>query len=186
MDTHTSLLVRLRQPSLDQAWPRFVELYTPLLYQWARRGCCQEADAADLVQEALLHLIRKLPEFVYDRHKSFSSWLCLVVHNCWRNLRRRNELPRQANGQDLAELGEADAADPFWEAEYRQGLLKRALELMQTEFQPTTWKACWQCVVDGQSAAEVAQALGISPGAVYMAKSRVLSRLRQELDGLMD
>jgi RNA polymerase sigma-70 factor (ECF subfamily) len=72
------------------------------------------------------------------------------------------------------------------ETEYRHWLVGRALELMRAEFQPTTWKACWECVVNSRPAADVAAELGISVGAVYMAKSRVLSRLRQELTGLLD
>jgi RNA polymerase sigma-70 factor (ECF subfamily) len=186
VDTPASLLERLRQPAQEHAWARFVELYTPLLYYWARRTGCAESAAADLVQEVLTLLVRKLPEFSYDRHKSFRAWLRAVAHNCWRNLRRRAELPRAANAPDLDDLASPDAADPFWEAEYRQRLASRALALMRAEFRPTTWKACWECVVAGRPAAEVAAELGLSVGAVYMAKSRVLSRLRQELQGLLD
>jgi RNA polymerase sigma-70 factor (ECF subfamily) len=186
MDTPASLLERLRQPAQEKAWERFVELYTPVLHSWARRSGCREADAADLVQEVLTLLVRKLPEFTYDRHKSFRAWLHAVAHNCWHNLRRRAELPRAAGTPPLDELTAPYTADPFWETEYRQRLVGRALALMQAEFKPTTWKACWECVVGGRPAAEVARELGISLGAVYMAKSRVLARLRQELDGLMD
>jgi RNA polymerase sigma-70 factor (ECF subfamily) len=186
MDTSASLLERLRQPGQEQAWTRFVQLYTPLLYHWACRLGLNEADAADLVQDVLTLLVRKLPEFTYDHHKSFRAWLRTVTLNCWRNRRRRAELPRAANPPDLDSLSaDADAADAFADKEYRQWLVGRALELMQAEFQPTTWKACWECVVAGRPAAEVAAELGISVGAVYMAKSRVLSRLRQELADLL-
>ncbi len=79
--------------------------------------------------------------------------------------------------------GDAEGA---WEAEYRELLVARALELMQDEFQPATWKACWEVVVAGRPAAEVAAELGLTIGAVYAAKSRVLRRLRRELDGLLE
>jgi RNA polymerase sigma-70 factor (ECF subfamily) len=184
METPVSLLERLRQPASDHAWERFVELYAPLLYYWARRTGCQKPDAEDLVQEVLLLLMCKMPEFRYDQQQSFRAWLRTVSHNCWRNLRRRAELPRAAGTPDLDELPATDEADAFWEEEYRQRLVGRALELMQAEFQPATWRACWECVVNGKPAAEVGRTLGISIGAVYMAKSRVLSRLRQELAGL--
>lgn len=72
------------------------------------------------------------------------------------------------------------------EAEYRCHLVHRALELMQAEFQTVTWKACWECVVRDRTAAEVAAELGITVNAVYLAKSRVLRRLREELQGLLD
>ena len=76
--------------------------------------------------------------------------------------------------------------DPFDEVEYRQQLVRRALQIMQAEFETTTWKACWEFVVSGRPAAEVAAELGVSVDVVYGAKSRVLRRLRQELDGLLD
>lgn len=186
MKTPASLLERLRQPDQEQAWERFVELYTPLLYYWARRTGCRESEAADLVQEVLTLLVRKLPEFTYDCKKPFRGWLRIVAQNCWRNLHRRAAITLVANAPELSELAAPDDNDPFWEVEYREQLVGRALELMRADFQPTTWQACWRLVVEGQSAAEVARDLEISVGAAYMAKSRVLSRLRQELDGLVD
>jgi RNA polymerase sigma-70 factor (ECF subfamily) len=86
----------------------------------------------------------------------------------------------------LAELAVPDDAAEFSEAEYRRHLAQRALELMKVEFPPAMWPACWEHVVHGRPAAEVAAELGIAVGTVYVAKSRVLARLRQELDGLLD
>jgi RNA polymerase sigma-70 factor (ECF subfamily) len=186
MDTSASLLERLRQPAEDRAWARFVELYTPLLYHWARRSGCADSDAADLVQEVFALLVRKLPEFHYDRSKSFRAWLHTLAQNCWRNLRRRAGLPRAAGAPDLDELPAPAPTDPLGEVEYRQRLVGRALALMQADFEPTTWKACWECVVAGRPAGEVARELGVRVGTVYAAKSRVLSRLRLELTGLLD
>jgi RNA polymerase sigma-70 factor (ECF subfamily) len=185
METPASLLQQLRQPQPQQAWTRFVQLYTPLLYHWARRLGLQEPDADDLVQDVLVLLVRKLPEFTYDCNKSFRSWLRTVTLNCWRNRCRRLELPRSADPADLDGLSNSAAEDVLSETEYRQWLVGRALDLMQTEFQPTTWKACWECVVSGRAAADVAAELGMSVGAVYVARSRVLSRLRQELADLL-
>lgn len=184
METPASLLQRLREPQSQQAWTRFVQLYTPLLYHWARRLDLHEPDAADLVQDVLVLLVRKLPEFTYDHNKSFRAWLRTVMRNCWRNHCRRIELPREAHPPNLDDVA-ASAEDVLSETEYRQWIVGRALELMQAEFQATTWKACWECVVGGRAAAEVAAELGMSVGAVYVAKSRVLSRLRQELMDLL-
>lgn len=183
--TPASLLDRLRLPDQQSAWARFVQLYAPLLFHWARRLGLRDDDAADLVQDILTLLVRKLPEFRYDPRKSFRAWLRTITLNCWRNRGRRVELPHEAHPPALDGLAGRDEADLLSETEYRQWLVGRALELMQKEFQPTTWKACWECVVSGRPAAEVARELGISVGAVYMAKSRVLSRLRQELTDLL-
>jgi RNA polymerase sigma-70 factor (ECF subfamily) len=186
MDTPASLLERLRQPDPEQAWTRFVELYTPLLYFWARRLGLHDADAADLVQDVLTLLVRKLPEFTYEPGRSFRAWLHTVTLNSWRNHCRRAQLPRAGSAVELDGLAGPDTVALVGEAEYRRWLVGRALDLMRTEFQPNTWKACWECVVGGRPAAEVAAELGVGVGAVYMAKSRVLSRLRQELAGLLD
>jgi RNA polymerase sigma-70 factor (ECF subfamily) len=185
--TPVSLLKRLRRPAEPKAWERFVELYTPLIYSWARRLGLQPADAADLVQEVFTVLVQKLPEFEYDRHGSFRAWLKTVTLNKWReNQRRRAARPLPMNDGALSELAAPDPADACWETEYRQHLVRRALQVMQADFHTATWKACWEHVVAGRPAVEVAAELGISTDAVYAATSRVLRRLRQELEGLLD
>jgi len=186
MDTPASLLERLRQPADPEAWSRFVELYTPLLFGWSRRAGLREEDAADLVQDVFALLVRKLPEFTYDQYKTFRGWLRTVTLNKWRENHRRGALEPQANGANFAALAAPDRAEALWEAEHRRYLVQRALEVMQTDFQPATWKACWEYVVCGRSAAEVAAELGLTVGAVHAARFRVLARLRHELQGLLD
>jgi RNA polymerase sigma-70 factor, ECF subfamily len=187
MDTPASLLERLRLPAEPAAWARLVELYTPLLYSWSRRLGLQAQDAADLVQEVFTVLVVKLPEFRYDPQKSFRAWLRTVLLNKWRNRQRRHAgAPLEAAGVPLPDRAGADAPDAFGDAEYRQRLVGRALHLMRAEFQPATWKACWEFVAEGRPAAEVARELGVTVNAVYLAKSRVLRRLREELEGLLD
>jgi RNA polymerase sigma-70 factor (ECF subfamily) len=184
--TPVSLLERLRQPDPGRAWDRFVELYTPLLLYWARKRGLQPQDAADLVQDVFTVLVQKLPEFTYDRRRSFRNWLRTVLVNKWRDRQRRQTLPVTAGADALAEVAGPDDLEAFWEGEHRRHLLRRALELMQAEFTPATWKACWEFAAEGRPAAEVAAELGVSENAVYIAKSRVFRRLRQELDGLLD
>jgi RNA polymerase sigma-70 factor (ECF subfamily) len=185
--TSLSLLERLKQPVSAAAWNRFVDLYTPLLYDWSRQLGLQATDAADLVQEVFLVLLQKLPTFTYDTQGSFRGWLHTVLVNKWRQLqRRRTAAPVDPGSPILAALASPDDGDAFWQAEYQQYLVGRMLELIQAEFQPATWKAFWECVVAGRSAAEVAQELGMTVNAVYLAKSRVLRHLRRELAGLMD
>jgi RNA polymerase sigma-70 factor (ECF subfamily) len=185
--TPPSLLEKLHNPADHQAWQEFVDLYTPLLYHWARRAGLQDQDAADLLQDVFTTLYQKLPEFQYDQHKSFRKWLRSVTLNQWRdNCKRRGRQPLGSNPDALNDVPASDGLDAAAEREYRQHLVGRALRLMQAEFQPTTWKACWEFVVRDRPAAEVARELGISENAVYIAKCRVVSRLRQELEGLMD
>jgi RNA polymerase sigma-70 factor (ECF subfamily) len=185
--TSPSLLERLRQPGQPEAWNRFVELYTPLLLYWARRLGLQPHDAADLVQDVFTALVQKLPDFAYDPRKTFRGWLRKVVHNKWHDRQRRRNLPVASPAEGhLSDVVGPDGLDAFWDGEHRQHLVRRALELMQAEFEPKTWKACWEFVVAEKSAAEVAGELGMTVHAVHVAKWRVLRRLRQELAGLLD
>jgi RNA polymerase sigma-70 factor (ECF subfamily) len=179
LTTSPSLLERLRQPEDRDSWERFIQLYTPLLYSWA----CQLGvrDAEDAVQDVFVILVQEMPRFQYDSGKSFRALLKTILMNLLRKRFRRpalGALPADVPGP------EPDAAEVFESTEYRQRLVARALELMQTDFQESTWKSFWECEVCGRPAAEVAQDLGLTIAAVYMNKSRVLARLRQELAGL--
>lgn len=181
--TPISLLERLKRPVDQSAWSRFVDLYSPLIYSWGRQVGLQDTDAADLVQDVFSVLVRKMPEFAYDEHGSFRGWLKAVTLNKWRENGRRAS---GRVGQPLPEAVATQESEAFWEVEYRQHLIGQALRVMQTDFEPKTWRACWALVVEGRPAAQVAEELGISVGTVYAAKCRVLARLRQELVGLLN
>jgi RNA polymerase sigma-70 factor, ECF subfamily len=184
--TPISLLERLRQLPDEAAWERFVQLYSPLLCAWASRLGLSGQEADDLVQDVFTLLVRKLPEFRYDPRKSFRAWLWTVTVNKCRERRRRPAVAlAPATDRDLAEVAGTDERAEIDEAEYRDYLVRRALELMRAEFQPGTWKAFWECTAQGRPAAEVARELGLTENAVYLAKGRVLRRLRKELDGLL-
>jgi RNA polymerase sigma-70 factor (ECF subfamily) len=186
-ETSVSLLERLRQPANPRDWDRLVELYTPLLLTWARRAGLQDADAADLTQEVFAHLHRKLPGFEYDPSRSFRSWLRTVTLNLWRARQRKSSARMETAALDnVPEPELADPAADYWEADFNRHLARRALEIMKEEFQPSTWMAFWKVVVDGNKPEDVAKELGISPGAVYAARHRVKTRLKEELAGLMD
>jgi RNA polymerase sigma-70 factor, ECF subfamily len=184
--TPASLLDHVRNPADQAAWKRFVQIYTPLLYHWAHRIRLQDQDAADLVQDVFTVLVQKLPEFQYDRQRSFRAWLKTVLLNKWReHQRRRAPVALEGNGNSVAAPPDAEP-DGLSEAEYRQQLVQRTLKLIRPEFQPATWQAFWQSFIAGRPAPEVARDLGITVNAVYIAKCRVLRRLRRELDGLLD
>jgi RNA polymerase sigma-70 factor (ECF subfamily) len=182
--TSISLLGRLRQREDHEAWQRFVHLYSPLLYYWVRGVKLPPADAADLVQEVLLVVVEKMPEFDYDPSRSFRGWLRTVTLNKWRERCRRFATAPPAEDAELNALADSSGTNVFAEQEYRQWLVRQALQIMQSEFEPATWKACWEVVVEDRPAAEVAAELQVSLDVVYGAKSRVLRRLREELDGL--
>jgi RNA polymerase sigma-70 factor (ECF subfamily) len=185
--TPATLLQRLRQPGDADAWRQFVHLYTPLFYQWTRRLGLQSADAADLVQEVFLKLCRALPHFQYDRRRSFRAWLFTVLRNQWQEwCRRPVPVPTGDVEETQDERAQDNGAGAIEEEEYRAHLRGRALRLIQSEFSSSTWQAFWATVVDGRPAVEVAAEVGLTPNAVYLARGRVLRRLREALDGLLD
>jgi RNA polymerase sigma-70 factor (ECF subfamily) len=146
-----------------------------------------EADAAgDLVQDVFAILVEKLPQFTYNPQRSFRAWLKTVTLNRWREQARRRRTVRLPAGADELADSAADAPTFLEEAEYRDQLVRRVMALIENDFETTTWLACWQYVALDRKPADVAEALGISVNAVYLAKSRVLRRLREELDGLVD
>lgn len=184
--TNLSLIDRLRRPGEEEAWRHFVALYTPLLWHWARRLGVPEQDIPDFLQDVLLLLVRKMSAFTYNPAGRFRGWLWTVLVNKFRERRRAVCPPAQAESSLLAALAESDPIPAFDEAEYRRHLACRALELMRTEFQPTTWQACWETVVEGRPTEAVARELGLTAGAVRVARFRVLARLRAALEGLLD
>jgi RNA polymerase sigma-70 factor (ECF subfamily) len=137
------------------------------------------------VQDLLADLLVKLPAFQYDPGRSFRSWLGTLLHHKWIDHQRKKDQLPPASADGLSDVVGPTQPDPL-QAQDRQFLARRALELMRAEFEATTWKACWAVVVEDRPAAEVAANLGISPNAVYIARSRVLRRLRRELEGLLD
>src|SRR4051812_18936487 len=132
LSTSASLLERLRQPGEQEAWDRFVRLYTPLLCQWGRQLGLRDADIADLVQDVFLKLFRKLPDFVYEPDKSFRGWLRTVLNNHLHNLQVRRPPPRVE--VTLDHLAAPPQVDLLEEEDYRGMVVSRALRLMKGEF----------------------------------------------------
>ena len=170
----------------EAAWGWFVDLYAPLLFAWARRCAETEHDAADLVQEVFVTLLQTLPTLEHQRAGSFRRWLRTLLVNKLRDRIRRQERHKKALQERSPAVESPDIAEVFSEAEYQQEVARQALRLMQAEFAPATWKACWETVVRGRPVGEVACELAITENAVYIARCRVLRRLRQELSGLIE
>lgn len=183
--TSVSLLERLRNLTDRCSWERFVKLYAPLLYHWSINAGVDGREVEDLVQEVLAIVVKELPGFRYDASRSFRGWLRTVLKNKWRELRRRpNRVTYTADSHD--EVVEPDWITSLVEEEYRNRLIERALQVMKEDFDQMTWQACWEYVAMDRPANEVANELGISVNSVYLAKSRVLRRLRSELTGLLE
>jgi RNA polymerase sigma-70 factor (ECF subfamily) len=184
--TSLSLLDRLRQSPQPDSWDRFVRLYAPLLLAWARQQHLQDADAEDVVQRVFLKLLRLLPAYQRAEGQGFRGWLFTLCRNECRDFHTRRATRTLPTSEGLSETPDRPTPDDSDEGEYRRRLVRRALELVRSDFSPSTWEAFTQFVLQGRPAAEVAASLGISTNAVYLARNRVLTRLRQELAGFLD
>jgi RNA polymerase sigma factor (sigma-70 family) len=186
--TRPSLLVRLRDARDEQAWAQFVEVYAPLVYSFACRHGLQDADAADLTQDVLRSVVTAAGRFEYDAQRgSFRGWLFTVVKNKLRDFldRRRHEWTGSGDTSMLDLLANQPAPEEdeaaVWEQEHERRLFLWAAEQVRGSFQDSTWQAFWLTAVEGQRGKDVAKQLGLSVAAVYLARRRVLTRLREQL-----
>jgi RNA polymerase sigma factor (sigma-70 family) len=191
--TRYSLIVKLRDPADVGAWGEFVAIYQPLVYRLARRKGLQDADAHDLCQEVFRTVSRAIERYDLDPARgSFRGWLSRITRNLLINvLTRRPYRLRGSGSTSVQELLEAQPADDpsataVFEAEYRRQVFRWTAEQVQVEFAPSTWRAFWLTAVEGRAPADAAGELGLSVGAVYVARSRVLARLRARILELGD
>ena len=192
MQTRVSLLARIRNLNDGLAWSEFVRLYAPLVHSYGMKNGLQDADAADLAQETLRLVMRAAPEFIYDPAKgTFRGWLFTIARNEIRKFanRRRRTLvgTGDSNVRELLETQPSpDVDEDEWNREYQMNLFRLAAETVQGEFRETTWQAFWRTIIQNQNIETVAQDLGLSLGAVYIARSRITARIRQAISAIRE
>ncbi|MBN2472967.1 MAG: sigma-70 family RNA polymerase sigma factor [Pirellulales bacterium] len=186
-ETRRSLLLRIRDPGDDEAWTEFLEIYQPLIYRFARRKGFQHADAEELTQEALIAVASAIERWDPDpRRGTFRGWLFRIARNMMINfLTRARPGEKATGGTDFHRLlQQQPAADGQstveFVREYRREVFCWAAREIHGEFQDVTWQAFWQTAVAGHPIAETARQLGMSVGAVYAARSRIMARLRRK------
>ncbi|MFK8115006.1 MAG: RNA polymerase sigma factor [Rubripirellula sp.] len=187
-DSSTSISLIKRVRARDQiAWERLTILYTPVVYGWLRSSELNQEDASDLVQEVFQSVIKSMDDFGREgRPSKFRAWLWGITRNRLMDHFRSKKLQPQAVGGSGIHgmLSEIPIDAPQQPPDEANALTQRALQLIKTDFQESTWQAFWRVTVEEQTPADVASDLGISVAAVYTAKSRVLAHLRIELEGL--
>ena len=187
-DTRPSLLVRLRDPRDDRAWTEFTAIYSPLIYRLACRKGFQDADAEDLVQEVLRGRFRHGPLGTRAMQRAVSQLAVPDRAEHDAELHRQPAPTSAGDGLGGNSAAPRDRPSPspedsaLFETEYKRQLFRWAAEQVSGEFRGTTWAAFWETGVEGKKAQVVADTLGMSVGAVYMAKSRVVARIRQVIE----
>lgn len=190
--TSESLLIRVRATNDFQAWSQFVDLYTPMIFGWARKTGLSSTDAGDLVQEVLTVAFEKLPTFDYQADQSFRGWLRTVTINKRRELIRKQRLkPVAARTSEFVNLSDQNGIDvnrlkTAWDLDYQRQVVAQAMEIIRPEFREITWNALYEFVTSDLDAATVAQKHSVSQWTIYGAKTRLIKRLKETLEGLLD
>jgi RNA polymerase sigma-70 factor (ECF subfamily) len=191
--TRASLLVQIRDGSNNEAWQEFIKLYGPVVYGFARKRGLQDADAADLMQDVMRSVSTAIGRLDYDRNQgTFRGWLFTITRNKVFNFLSARRIRPQSSGDsgtnrlleshpDTSHLDTGDSSDE-WEMDYQRRLAALAMERVKSEFQENTWRAFWLTAVEGIAVAEVSRQVGLTNGAIYVAKSRVLARLKEEVE----
>jgi RNA polymerase sigma factor (sigma-70 family) len=188
--TRPSLLLRLRDPKDDEAWQTFVETYTPLVYAYCRRRGLQASDVADVTQEVMAQVMRSISDFSYQAERGrFRDWLGTITRTKLLRFLSMNSRPGKAGDALTAELIgqiEVPESDTLWAEGFHARILEVAIQRSRPDFEEMTWKI-FECTwVHGRGAPEVAHELNVPIDSVYVAKSRVLKRLRAEVASLAE
>lgn len=193
VETSLSLLHRIRSSPEPFDWERLYSVYRPLLQRWIARYQLQPSDAEDVTQDVLVALVKDLKHFEHDgRQGAFRAWLKTILLNRLRQFWKARDRGARGIGDDLISSELEQLEDPLsslshlWNVEHDHHVLRTLLELVKPNFTEESWEAFRRTALSGESAQDVAEKLGLSVNAVFIAKSRVLSRLRQEAAGLID
>jgi len=184
-ETRNSLIIRLPDSGDKEAWDQFVAIYEPLVYRLARAKGFQDADAREITQEVLLSVAGAVKRWKPDPEKGrFRDWLFRIARNLMiKYLTRKKYRPLgKGNSEFQRILDEKEMVNPEesreLDREYEEEMFRWASAQVRKLVSDTTWKAFWWTSVDRRPVAEVARELGLTPGAVYIARSRVVGRFQ--------
>lgn len=183
--TRPSLLLRLKGERDERAWAEFLTIYEPLVLRLMRKRGLQESDAHDASQQVLLRISGAIERYQPDgAQASFRRWLFRVARNVVLTfLAKQSRLPEALDERQAADALLADCAESdLFDEEYQQQVLAWATEQVRREFKETTWRAFVETSINGRAITEVADELSLSPGSVYVARSRVIARLRAKVE----
>lgn len=189
--TRPTLILRLRDAEDRHSWAEFVEIYTPLLYNYFMNKGLQDADAADLGQEVMQSVAGAISRFEYDRSKgTFRSWLYTIARNRMNNhFRKAGRQPKGSGRTTILQMVEnipdgQPEPEVLWELEHRRRLYEWASEKVRPNFAENSWEAFERIAMKQEDPAKVAEELGMKVGSVYVAKSRITAKLREMIESI--
>jgi RNA polymerase sigma-70 factor (ECF subfamily) len=188
-ETRLSLIRRLQSGTDVNAWTEFSDIYRPVIVRLALSKGLQAADAEDLAQKVLLAISRHIAGWKPDPKRGrFRTWLQKIVRNATLNALSRIPKDAAPGGttamRSLADLPQRD--DVAFDVEWKRQTLNWAAGQIRQEFEPATWDAFWLTAVEGESPTAAATQTGKSLGAVYIARTRIMKRIRETVDELLD
>ena len=182
-DTRLSLILRIQDGADDEAWEEFVEIYQPLVQRIVQRRNLQYADAVEVTQEVLSRVAQSIRQWNPDHQKStFRGWLYRITRNLTIDFLRQasRDRLRAGDGTSLSDVAEPSESESMeFRAEYERQLFHWAAERLKPRIKTRNWDAFWMSTVEGLPIEQVAQRLGIECGTIYVARSRIMSRLSQ-------
>jgi RNA polymerase sigma-70 factor, ECF subfamily len=189
LDTRSSLLLRLHDPSDREAWEEFVALYQQIVYRMAVRHGMQAADADDLTQQVFWSISRAIDRFEISAQKGrFRDWLRTIARHAIINAMTRKTIDQAVGGSDILPLLDAQVAPASdtseFDWEYRREIFLVAAAKVREQVDTVAWQCFWETVVLGRSIDDVAKQWNRSRGSVYTARSRIMQRLKQKVERL--
>lgn len=192
LQTHPSLLIRLRDDRDDEAWSRFAETYIPIVHGFVSRQGLQDSDAVEITQDVMMAVSSGIRKFEHraEIEGSFRRWLFTIVRNRLRDFWRKERRQVRGTGDTIANQilnqlpAAADELSEQWNEEYQRRLFHTAARQVKGDFSDSTWNAFWRTTVNGESPQDVAVSLEISVPAVYMSKRRIVKRIQEYISFL--
>lgn len=185
-DTSHSLIARVKDLGDGASWAQFLEIYQPVVFRMARRRGLQDADAQDVTQQVFLSIAKAIEGWADEEGRPpFRAWLATITRNSITKALTRRPQDRATGATSVMELlhsqPDAQATTAEILAEARREMIHWAAEQIRTEFSQRTWNDFWQTSIEGVPIAEVARSTGRSAGSIYVARFRVLTRLKERV-----
>ncbi|MDA8563344.1 sigma-70 family RNA polymerase sigma factor [Mariniblastus sp.] len=191
--TRASLIFRLKDHDDHDAWKQFLDLYGQTIFQFVRSRGLQDADAADLMQEVFKRVGNAIGRLEYAKQKGgFRAWLFTITRNCLNSYFKKKQNGISAIGGSSPQIAlgqisdEKDELNERWEREFQKQIMLQAIEVVRPTSAPNTWAAFEMTAIQNLSMDEVVKSLGMTRGAIYVARSRVTSRLKSEVERLLE